>query len=117
MGLPLETGASLFAMRTGAHHAHYIAGSPGKQQPSAPSFAFRTLFGQTAPSMASGSDYVQSLARGLSVIRAFDEEHRELTLSEVARAAGLTRAAARRFLLTLVELGYMHFDGGRFSLR
>ena len=51
------------------------------------------------------------------MIRAFDAEHRELRLSEVARATGLTRAAARRFLLTLVELGYMHFDGGRFSLR
>jgi IclR family pca regulon transcriptional regulator len=60
---------------------------------------------------------VQSLERGLSVIRAFDGEHRELGLSEVARATGLTRAAARRFLLTLVSLGYMHFDGGRFSLR
>ena len=51
------------------------------------------------------------------MIRAFDGEHRELGLSEVARATGLTRAAARRFLLTLVELGYMHFDGSRFSLR
>jgi IclR family pca regulon transcriptional regulator len=60
---------------------------------------------------------VQSLERGLSVIRAFDADHRELGLSEVARATGLTRAAARRFLLTLVELGYMHFDGSRFSLR
>jgi IclR family pca regulon transcriptional regulator len=63
------------------------------------------------------ADYVQSLERGLSVIRAFDSEHRELGLSEVARATGLTRAAARRFLLTLVALGYMHFDGSRFSLR
>ena len=60
---------------------------------------------------------MQSLERGLSVIRAFDAEHRELGLSEVARATGLTRAAARRFLLTLVELGYVHFDGSRFSLR
>jgi IclR family transcriptional regulator, pca regulon regulatory protein len=60
---------------------------------------------------------VQSLERGLAVIRAFDAEHRELTLSEVARGTGLTRAAARRFLLTLVALGYVHFDGRRFSLR
>jgi IclR family transcriptional regulator, pca regulon regulatory protein len=60
---------------------------------------------------------VQSLERGLAVIRAFDAEHRELTLSEVARATGLTRAAARRFLLTLVRLGYVHAAGGRFSLR
>jgi IclR family pca regulon transcriptional regulator len=63
------------------------------------------------------SDYVQSLERGLAVIRAFDADHRELALSEVARATGLTRAAARRFLLTLVRLGYVHFDNGRFSLR
>ena len=63
------------------------------------------------------SDFVQSLERGLAVIRAFDAEHRELALSEVARATGLTRAAARRFLLTLVKLGYVSFSQGRFSLR
>lgn len=63
------------------------------------------------------SDYVQSLERGLAVIRAFDSEHRELALSEVARSTGLTRAAARRFLLTLVKLGYVNYAQGRFSLR
>jgi IclR family pca regulon transcriptional regulator len=62
------------------------------------------------------ADFVQSLERGLLVIRAFDAEHRELGLSDVARIAGLTRAAARRFLLTLVKLGYMNFSDGRFSL-
>jgi IclR family transcriptional regulator, pca regulon regulatory protein len=65
----------------------------------------------------SRTDFVQSLERGLAVIRAFDAEHPQLTLSEVARATGLTRAAARRFLLTLVELGYMRTDGRLFSLR
>ena len=63
------------------------------------------------------SDFVQSLERGLAVIRAFDAEHRELALSEVARSTGLTRAAARRFLLTLVKLGYVNLSQGRFSLR
>ena len=63
------------------------------------------------------SDFVQSLERGLAVIRAFDAEHRELALSDVARSTGLTRAAARRFLLTLVKLGYVNFSHGRFSLR
>jgi IclR family transcriptional regulator, pca regulon regulatory protein len=63
------------------------------------------------------SDFVQSLERGLMVIRAFDDENRELALSDVARSTGLTRAAARRFLLTLVQLGYVHFDGKLFSLR
>ncbi|WP_233517735.1 IclR family transcriptional regulator domain-containing protein [Geodermatophilus marinus] len=60
--------------------------------------------------------FVQSLERGLAVIRAFDAEHPRLGLSEVARATGMTRAAARRFLLTLVELGYVRVDGREFSL-
>jgi len=63
-----------------------------------------------------GSEHVQSLARGLSVIKAFSATSPELTLSEVARATGLTRAAARRFLLTLVDLGYVRTDGRLFAL-
>jgi IclR family transcriptional regulator, pca regulon regulatory protein len=62
-------------------------------------------------------EFVQSLARGLAVIRAFDAEHSDLTLSEVARQTGLPRAAARRFLHTLVELGYVRVDNARFALR
>jgi len=62
-------------------------------------------------------DFVQSLERGLSVIRAFDAEHPKLTLSEVATSTGLSRAAARRFLRTLVQLGYMRSEGSRFALR
>lgn len=61
-------------------------------------------------------DFVQSLERGLAVIRAFDAAHPELTLSEVAAATSVTRAAARRFLLTLAELGYVRSDGRLFSL-
>jgi IclR family pca regulon transcriptional regulator len=66
---------------------------------------------------ANRSDFVQSLERGLAVIRAFDAEHRDLRLSDVAASTGLTRAAARRFLLTLVDLGYVRLEDGRFSLR
>ncbi|MBM2622699.1 helix-turn-helix domain-containing protein [Actinoplanes sp. LDG1-06] len=62
------------------------------------------------------SDHVQSLERGLAVIRAFDARRPELTLSEVAKICDLTRAAARRFLLTLVDLGYVRTDGRLFSL-
>ncbi len=61
-------------------------------------------------------DYVQSLERGLSVICAFDRTHAELTLSEVATTTGMTRATARRFLLTLGRLGYVRTDGRAFSL-
>jgi IclR family pca regulon transcriptional regulator len=63
------------------------------------------------------SDFVQSLDRGLAVIRAFGPGRERLSLSDVARETGLTRAAARRFLLTLVKLGYMRSDGREFSLR
>ena len=63
-----------------------------------------------------GTHFVQSLERGLAVIRAFGAESPQLTLSEVARSTGLTRAAARRFLLTLAELGYVRTDGRHFAL-
>lgn len=60
--------------------------------------------------------FVQSLERGLAVIRAFSPDSPAMTLSDVARGTGLTRAAARRFLLTLVDLGYVRTDGRLFSL-
>lgn len=60
--------------------------------------------------------YVQSLARGLSVIRAFGRERPSMTLSDIADVTGLTRATARRFLLTLIELGYVRADGRLFLL-
>lgn len=63
------------------------------------------------------TDHVQALERGFAVIRAFDGEHAELTLSEVARIAQLPRASARRFLHTLVALGYARTDGRLFALR
>jgi IclR family transcriptional regulator, pca regulon regulatory protein len=63
------------------------------------------------------TDFVQSLDRGLAVIRCFSSERPSLTLSEVAERTGLTRAAARRFLLTLQELGYVGSSGRQFSLR
>jgi IclR family transcriptional regulator, pca regulon regulatory protein len=65
---------------------------------------------------ARGEHFVQSLERGLSVIRAFGADDPELTLSDVARRTGLTRAAARRFLLTLTDLGYVRSDGKHFAL-
>jgi IclR family transcriptional regulator, pca regulon regulatory protein len=77
----------------------------------------RTISEMPSSEQVASQTYVKSLERGLAVIRAFDAEHTEMRLSEVAQATGLTRAAARRFLLTLVELGYVRQDDGRFSLR
>ncbi|WP_345800774.1 IclR family transcriptional regulator C-terminal domain-containing protein [Microbacterium sp. AZCO] len=66
--------------------------------------------------LGEASDFVQSLARGLAVIRAFDAEHAALSLSDVARRADMPRAAARRFLRTLETLGYVMSDAREFRL-
>ncbi len=70
----------------------------------------------TRPRRIKDSDFVQSLARGLLVIRSFDEDHRRQTLSDVARRTNLNRATARRLLLTLADLGYVRLDDRYFSL-
>jgi IclR family pca regulon transcriptional regulator len=64
-----------------------------------------------------GDYFVQSLERGLAVIKAFSGEEPELTLSDIARRTGMTRAAARRFVLTLVDLEYVGTVDRKFHLR
>lgn len=71
---------------------------------------------EPATGSSPGREHVRSLDRGLAVIRAFDADHPAQSLSDVARRTGLTRAAARRFLLTLTELGYVRTDGKLFAL-
>jgi IclR family transcriptional regulator, pca regulon regulatory protein len=61
-------------------------------------------------------DFVASLEKGLLVIEAFDASRPRLTLSDVAKLTGITRAAARRYLLTLTRLNYADFDGRYFTL-
>src|SRR3954447_2168661 len=63
-----------------------------------------------------GPDFVEALARGLDVLGCFDAEHRSMSLTEVATAAGLARPTARRLLLTLEELGFVRSSGGAFQL-
>lgn len=59
------------------------------------------------------SDFVQSLEKGLKVIAAFDSHHPRQTLTQAAKAVKLTRANARRILLTLEHLGYVSAQDGR----
>ena len=65
---------------------------------------------------AKDSEYLNTLARGLSVLRSFTRERPEMTLSEVAVATELSPAVARRCLHTLVELGYVGKKGKLFLL-
>jgi IclR family pca regulon transcriptional regulator len=61
-------------------------------------------------------DFILGLKKGLAVIECFDDEHERLTSADVAAKTGLSRAAARRCLLTLHKLGYAHYDGKLFAL-
>jgi IclR family transcriptional regulator, pca regulon regulatory protein len=62
------------------------------------------------------ADFVEALARGLDVIRAFSDARPQMSLSEVAAATGLARPTARRLLLTLDELGFIRQTGSAFEL-
>ena len=62
------------------------------------------------------TERLQSLERGLTVLRAFTAGSPALTISEVARRTGLTRATARRILLTLADLGYVEASRREFAL-
>jgi IclR family pca regulon transcriptional regulator len=61
--------------------------------------------------------FIKSVERAFAVLTAFDETRPEMTLADIARITGLDRGAARRFLLTLVDLGYVGQNGRLFSLR
>jgi IclR family transcriptional regulator, pca regulon regulatory protein len=63
-----------------------------------------------------GPDFVEALARGLDVLTCFDADHRSMSLTDVATAAGLARPTARRLLLTLEELGFVRSSAGMFAL-
>ena len=61
-------------------------------------------------------DFVQSLERGLAIIKVFNGQRPAMSVSEIAQLCGLTRAAVRRFLLTLADLGYVTAKNGRYEL-
>jgi IclR family transcriptional regulator, pca regulon regulatory protein len=61
-------------------------------------------------------DWIAGLEKGLQLIEAFDDEHPRLTSSQAGERCGMTRTAARRYLLTLTHLGYVASDGKLFWL-
>jgi len=68
------------------------------------------------PPFEDSRDYVQSLARGLSVLRAFDAHHTRLSLADIAARTAMSRAAARRLVMTLEHLGYVRGSGREYVL-
>lgn len=84
--------------------------------------ALRTLNGddlvpvkEGEPPGARSPERMAGLAKGLAVIETFDHGRPRLTVTDAARAAGLSRATARRCLLTLTELGFLAFDGKHYA--
>jgi IclR family pca regulon transcriptional regulator len=69
-----------------------------------------------APAFETSRDFVQSLARGLAVLRSVSSAGANATLPEIAQTTGLSRAAARRLVLTLEHLGYLRASGREYSM-
>lgn len=66
--------------------------------------------------MIAKSDLIEGMAKGMAVLESFDTERQRLNATLAAQRAGITRAAARRHLLTLAHLGYLETDGSHFWL-
>lgn len=62
------------------------------------------------------ADLIEGMAKGMAVLESFDTQRQRLNATLAAERAGITRAAARRHLLTLAHLGYLETDGSYFWL-
>lgn len=62
------------------------------------------------------ADFIAGMAKGMAVLESFDTERQRLNATTAAERSGLTRAAARRHLLTLAHLGYLETDGSYYWL-
>ncbi|UKA75250.1 IclR family transcriptional regulator domain-containing protein [Arthrobacter sp. FW306-07-I] len=77
---------------------------------SAPAPARARAHARTRP-----SDVIQSVERGLCILTAFDEDHRTMNLAQISEVCQLPRSAARRFVLTLISLGYLEQQGRTYA--
>ncbi|WP_084721780.1 IclR family transcriptional regulator domain-containing protein [Rhodococcus marinonascens] len=72
---------------------------------------------EAMPAPTQSRDHIQALGRGLEVLKIFGTERRPLSVTDIAELAGITRTAARRFILTLEYMGYLSFDGNAYAVR
>lgn len=86
--------------------------TPDRQDPPDPDLVEDSAVSARRGRNDAGPDFIEALARGLDVIRAFGTTGAPASLSDLATAAGLSRPTTRRILLTLAELGYVRADGG-----
>jgi IclR family transcriptional regulator, pca regulon regulatory protein len=93
-----------------------VADSSPLVSPAMPFAADRPLAAEGDDGRDRPREFIQSLERGLAIIRAFGPTAPEQSVGQIAGRTGLTRATARRFLITLTELGYVETDGRLFRL-
>jgi len=82
----------------------------------AQSIATPHLTMHASPPPIAKADFIEGMAKGMAVLECFDTERQRLNATQAAERAGLTRAAARRHLLTLAHLGYLDTDGSHYWL-
>ena len=63
---------------------------------------------EPGPATIQKADFIEGMAKGMAVLESFDTERQRLNATQAAERAGLTRAAARRHLLTLAPVSYTH---------
>ena len=105
-----------------------LPGRPTPLRPSEPAFeepaaapsapAARIPLAAGLEDFSGDPNFMMSLARGLTVVQAFTQQHQQMTISQLSVKTGLSRAAVRRCLYTLSKLGFAGTeDGSRYSLR
>jgi IclR family transcriptional regulator, pca regulon regulatory protein len=95
-----------------------VTGAPAARETPNPATARAMATKNASPAKATiaKADFIEGLAKGLAVLESFDTERQRLTVTTAAQRAGLSRAAARRQLLTLAYLGYLDTDGSHYWL-
>jgi IclR family transcriptional regulator, pca regulon regulatory protein len=109
---PADGKAKLESQEVGQEAGQEGSGGVGKARPRKQSLTIaEEIEALTDP------DFMTSLARGLAVIRAFSDQRRSLTIAQISHKTGIPRAAVRRCLHTLRQLGYADAEANNFSLK
>ena len=94
------------------------APTAAKAKPAGPRTTTRTPLAAPLDAFVGDPNFMMSLARGLTVVQAFSQQHQQMTISQLAIKTGLSRAAVRRCLYTLTQLGFAGTDdGSKYALR
>ncbi len=84
-------------------------------KPSAPPHA--PTIAEEIDTLTGDPSFMTSLARGLAVLTAFSDQRRTLTIAQISHKTGIPRAAVRRCLHTLKQLGYASSDANNYALK